>query len=92
MQLADLHEDALNELSVKTRNVGAVIFHLRNRRPESGRTGTIVTVEKHEQHTHIHELAPSAAAAIAQNILQQIQQQEPPASLPAVSVSVEEDN
>ena len=89
---ADLHEDALNELSVKTRNVGAVIFQLKNRRPEKWQDRHDVNVEKHEEHRYVHELDADAARAIAQNILAQVQQQEPPVSLPAVPVSVEENS
>ena len=87
---ADLHEDALNELSMKTRNVGAVIFQLKNRRPDKWKDRH--EVEQHRETRYVHELDPSAARAIAQNILAQLQQQEPPVSLPAVvePVSVEE--
>lgn len=65
---ADLHEDALNELSVKTRNVGAVIFQLKNRRPDKWKDRH--EVEQYRETRYVHELDPGAARAIATNILE----------------------
>ena len=59
---ADLHEDALHELSVKTRNVGAVIFQLKNRRPDKWKDRQ--QVEQHRETRYVHELGPGAEAAI----------------------------
>lgn len=67
---ADLHEDALHELSVKTKNVGAVIFQLKNRRPQKWQDRHDVNVEKHEVRHYVHELGPGAARAIAAHMLE----------------------
>lgn len=80
---ADLHEDALHELSVKTKNVGAVIFQLKNRRPQKWQDRHDVNVEKNETVTHVHELGPGAQKAIAAHILELEQ------SLPALPVAPE---
>ena len=91
---ADRYEDRLDELSIEGNHPGSTIFQLKNRRPEKWQDRHDVTVEKHEQHRYVHELDADAAAAIAQNILAQVQQQEPPAALPATvePVSVEENS
>ena len=56
---ADLHEDALHELSVKTKNVGAVIFQLKNRRPQKWQDRHDVKVEKRSITLHA-DLPPLA--------------------------------
>ena len=89
---ADRYEDRLDELSIEGNHPGSTIFQLKNRRPEKWQDRHDVNVEKHEEHRYVHELDADAAAAIAQNILAQVQQRSRPTSLLAVvePVSVHE--
>ena len=48
-QAADLYEDALDKLALKSGNVGAVIFQLKNRRPDRWR-------DRHEMNVNRHSL------------------------------------
>ena len=73
-QAADLHEDALHELSVKTRNVGAVIFQLKNRRPDKWKDRH--EVEQHQETRYVHDLHPDAERAILERMLE-LQQSRP---------------
>lgn len=76
---ADLHEDALHELSVKAKNVGAVIFQLKNRRPRKWQDRHDVNVEKHEEHRYVHDLGPGVQLAILERMqeLRELEQKSP---------------
>lgn len=69
---ADLHEDALHELSVKTKNVGAVIFQLKNRRPQKWQDRHDVNVEKRSitLHAHLPPLAEQELLALLKQKLE----------------------
>ena len=69
---ADLHEDALHELSVKTKNVGAVIFQLKNRRPQKWQDRHDVKMEKRSitLHAHLPPLAEQELLALLKQKLE----------------------
>ncbi|OGT25305.1 MAG: hypothetical protein A2Z17_04425 [Gammaproteobacteria bacterium RBG_16_66_13] len=79
-QAADRYEEALDHLATKTRNVGAVIFGLKNLRPAKWRDRHEVEVERKSEHLHFIVQAP--LAEIQRRFLERRQQVEQPRPKP----------